>query len=83
MNKALLIIMAVYLVGFCVCAVISVPLIMWAVRKNDEEEGYYEPMETPELFGKASLTAWIISTVWFFGSSAVCLNAGRENNGKG
>ena len=47
MNKALLIIMAVYLVGFCVCVVISVPLIMWAVRKNDEEEGYYEPMETP------------------------------------
>lgn len=43
----------------------SIPLIMWAVRKNDEEEGYYEPMETPELFGKASLTAWIISTVWF------------------
>ena len=26
---------------------------------------HYEPMETPELFGKASLTAWIISTVWF------------------
>lgn len=43
----------------------KLPLIMWAVRKNDEEEGYYEPMETPELFGKASLTAWIISTVWF------------------
>lgn len=35
------------------------------MRKNDEEEGYYEPMETPELFGKASLMAWIISTVWF------------------
>lgn len=65
MNKVLLIAVTVYLVGFCVCAVISVPLIMWAVRKNDEEEGYYEPMETPELFGKASLTAWIISTVWF------------------
>ena len=53
MNKVLLIAVTVYLVGFCVCAVISVPLIMWAVRKNDEEEGYYEPMETPELFGKA------------------------------
>ena len=39
--------------------------ILAPVRKNDEEEGYYEPMETPELFGKASLTAWIISTVWF------------------
>ena len=65
MNKVLLIAVTVYLVGFCVCAVISVPLIMWAVRKNDEEEGYYEPMETPELFGKASLKAWIISTVWF------------------
>lgn len=65
MNKVLLIAVTVYLVGFCVCAVISVPLIMWAVRKNDEEEGYYEPMETPELFWKASLTALIISTVWF------------------
>lgn len=64
MNKALLIAVTVYLVGYCICAVISVPLIMWAVRKNDEEE-YYEPMKTPELFGKASLTAWIISTVWF------------------
>lgn len=64
MNKVLLIAVTVYLVGFCVCAVISVPLIMWAVRKDDEE-GCYEPMKTPELFGKASLTAWIISTVWF------------------
>lgn len=65
MNKALFIAVTVYLVGYCICAVISVPLIMWAARKNDEEEGYYEPMKTPELFGKASLTAWIISTVWF------------------
>ena len=45
MNKALLIIMAVYLVGFCVCVVISVPLIMWAVRKNDEEEGFVNGMD--------------------------------------
>ena len=64
MNKVLLIAVTVYLVGYCICAVISVPLIMWAVRKNDEEEGYYRPMGIPELFGKASLTAWIISTVW-------------------
>lgn len=39
MNKAAAIALAIYLGGFVVCFIISVPLIAWALYYTDKEEG--------------------------------------------
>lgn len=39
MNRAIIIAMAIFLSGFLVCLVITVPLIAWALREEDKENG--------------------------------------------
>lgn len=39
MNRTLLIVLAIFLSGFMVCLLITVPLIAWALREDDEENG--------------------------------------------
>lgn len=39
MNRALLIALAIFLGGFLVCLVITIPLITWALREEDKENG--------------------------------------------
>lgn len=39
MNRALLIALAIFLSGFLVCFLITVPLIAWALREDDKENG--------------------------------------------
>ena len=48
MNKAAYIVLAVFCVGFLVCLVITIPLLFWALRLEDEENGII-----PEI-GRAS-----------------------------
>lgn len=65
MNKILLIILAVYLIGYIICLAITTPLIVWAVHENEREEGIYIERETPGLIGRAFLVALFLSMIWF------------------
>lgn len=39
MNRALLIALAIFLGGFLLCLVITIPLTTWALREEDKENG--------------------------------------------
>lgn len=65
MNKILLIILVVYLIGYIICLAITTPLIVWAVHENEREEGIYIERETPGLIGRAFLVALFLSMIWF------------------
>lgn len=65
MNRALLIILAVYLIGYVICLAITIPLIIWAVHEDEKEEGAYMEQDTPGLFGKAFIVSMFLSVIWF------------------
>ena len=46
MNRVLLIALAIFLGGFLVCMVITVPLIAWALREEDRENGVTQERPT-------------------------------------
>ena len=53
MNKILLIVLAVYLIGYIICLAITTPLIVWAVHEDEREEGIYIEPQTSGLIGRA------------------------------
>ena len=65
MNKILLIVLTVYLIGYIICLVITTPLIVWAVHEDEREEGIYIEREAPRLIGRAFLVALFLSMIWF------------------
>lgn len=65
MNKVLLIILAVYLIGYVICLAITTPLIVWAVHEDEREEGIYIEPKTSGLIGRAFLAALFLSVIWF------------------
>lgn len=65
MNRALLIALAIYLIGYIICAVITTPLIVWAIHEDEREERGYIEQDTPDLFGKAILVSMFLSLIWF------------------
>lgn len=65
MSRALLIVLAVYLIGYVICLAITIPLIIWAVHEDEKEERGYREQDTPGLFGKAFIVSMFLSVIWF------------------
>lgn len=64
MNRALLIVLAVFLSGFLVCLVITVPLIAWALREDDRENGIIPARTTAKDIGAILVVAIALSLAW-------------------
>lgn len=65
MNRVLLIALAIFLGGFLVCMVITVPLITWALREEDRENGVTQERPTKAKDIAAILVAAIVlSLAW-------------------
>lgn len=58
MNRALLIALAIFLSGFLVCLLITVPLIAWALCEDDKENGI---IPARPLRGKVIGTIMVVS----------------------
>ncbi len=55
----------IFLIGFVVCLLISVPLVAWAVRVEDEDSGIMkESKERLKDMPKVILAAAVISIFW-------------------
>ena len=65
MNRALLIALAIFLSGFLVCLVITVPLIARALREEDKENGIIPARPTkPKDIGAILVAAIALSLAW-------------------
>ena len=64
MNRALLIALAVFLGGFLVCLVITVPLIAWALREDNRENGIIPAKTTARDIGAILVVAIALSLAW-------------------
>lgn len=64
MNRALLIVLAVFLSGFLVCLVITVPLIAWALREDNRENGIIPAKTTAKDIGAILVVAIALSLAW-------------------
>lgn len=83
MSRALLIVLAVYTVGYLVCMIITPPLIIWAIHEDEREErGYTEP-DTLGLFGRALLASVLLSFVWFLVVPLYILMLAEKITGRG
>lgn len=83
MNRTLLIALMVYFIGYLICAVITMPLIIWAVHEDEREEGIYREQETPELFGRAALMSILLSVIWFLLIPLYILMLAEKITGRG
>ena len=64
MNRPLLIVLAVFLSGFLVCLVITVPLIAWALREDNRENGIIPAKTTARDIGAILVVAIALSLAW-------------------
>lgn len=64
MNRALLIALAVFLGGFLVCLVITVPLIAWALSEDNRENGIIPAKTTARDIGAILVVAIALSLAW-------------------
>ena len=64
MNRTLLIVLAVFLSGFLVCLVITVPLIAWALREDNRENGIIPAKTTAKDIGAILVVAIALSLAW-------------------
>lgn len=64
MNRTLLIVLAVFLSGFLVCLVITVPLIAWALREDNRENGIIPAKTTARDIGAILVVAIALSLAW-------------------
>ena len=65
MNKAAYIALAVFCVGFLVCLVITIPLLFWALRLEDEENGIIPARKAAGRdVGGVMIVAIVLSLVW-------------------
>lgn len=64
MNRTLLIVLAVFLSGFLVCLVITVPLIAWALREDNRENGIIPAKTTARDIGAILVVAIVLSLAW-------------------
>lgn len=64
MNRTLLIVLAVFLSGFLVCLVITVPLIAWALREDNRENGIIQAKTTARDIGAILVVAIALSLAW-------------------
>lgn len=64
MNRTLLIVLAIFLSGFLVCLVITVPLIAWALREDNRENGIIPAKTTAKDIGAILVVAIALSLAW-------------------
>lgn len=64
MNRTLLIVLAIFLSGFLVCLVITVPLIAWALREDNRESGIIPAKTTAKDIGAILVVAIALSLAW-------------------
>ena len=64
MNRTLLIVLAIFLSGFLVCLVITVPLIAWALREDNRENGIMPAKTTAKDIGAILVVAIALSLAW-------------------
>lgn len=64
MNRALLIALVIFLSGFLVCLVITVPLIAWALREDNRENGIIPAKTTARDIGAILVVAIVLSLAW-------------------
>ena len=64
MNRTLLIVLAIFLSGFLVCLVITVPLIAWALREDNRENGIIPAKTTARDIGAILVVAIALSLAW-------------------
>lgn len=64
MNRTLLIVLAIFLSGFLVCLVITVPLTAWALREDDRENGIIPARTTAKDVGAILVVSIILSLAW-------------------
>ena len=64
MNKAAYIALVVFCVGFLVCLVITIPLLFWALRLEDEENGIVPARKAGRDVGGVIIVAIVLSLVW-------------------
>lgn len=83
MNRVLFIALTVYLIGYLICVVITIPLIIWAVHEDEKEEGIYREGVTPDLFGRTVLVSILLSMLWFLLIPLYILVAAEKITGRG
>ena len=64
MNRTLLIVLAVFLSGFLVCLVITVPLIAWVLREDNRKNGIIPAKTTAKDIGAILVVAIALSLAW-------------------
>lgn len=83
MSRALLIALTVYLIGYVICLIVTIPLVIWAVHEDEREErGDIEP-DAPDLFGRAFLVSMIFSLIWFLFLPLYVLMLAEKITGRG
>lgn len=63
MNKVLFIALEIFLGGFLVCFIISMPLIAWALCEEDKENGITPVIQIKDI-GAILLVSAILSIGW-------------------
>lgn len=64
MSRILLVALAIFLGGFLVCFIISMPLIAWALREDNRENGIIQERITVRDVGTISVAAIVLSLLW-------------------
>ncbi|NBH83493.1 hypothetical protein D7X88_12755 [bacterium C-53] len=64
MNKAAYMALVVFCVGFLVCLAITIPLLFWALRLEDEENGIVPARKAGRDVGGVIIVAIVLSLVW-------------------
>lgn len=64
MSRILLVTLAIFLGGFLVCFIISIPLIAWAIREDNRENGIIQEKTTARDVGAISAAAIVLSLLW-------------------
>lgn len=64
MSRILLAALAIFLGGFLVCFIISMPLIAWALREDNRENGIIRERITVRDVGTISVAAIVLSLLW-------------------
>lgn len=64
MSRILLIALEIFLVGFLVCFIISMPSIAWALREDNRENGIIQERITVRDVGAISVAAIVLSLLW-------------------
>lgn len=73
----------VFLIGFIICLIVSIPLVAWAVWLDDEENGNVKKSEERlKDLPKVVLAAAVLSVFWIFAMPLYISMLGEKIRGK-